>query len=134
MVFKILKKMVPKYLLEYYVFVSEVHCHSTRASSNDNILVGLRVKWEKNIFYILALLLGINYLGVFKRYKLIVFLEGKLKNGCFIIDVLKFVWCVSERDVDCTPFMICSSIFFKTPRTTMEISRRLFCVFYPRQF
>ncbi len=50
------------------------------------------MKWEKNIFYILALLLGINYLGVFKRYKLIVFLEGKLKNGCFIIDVLKFVW------------------------------------------
>ncbi len=56
------------------------------------ILVGLRVKWEKNMFYILALLLGINYLGVSKRYKLIVFLKGKLKNGCFIIDVLKVVW------------------------------------------
>ncbi len=94
MVFKILKKMIPQYLLEYYVFVREVHCHSTRASRNDiqYILIGLRVKWEKNIFYILALLLGINDLGVFKKYKLIVFLEGKLKNGCFIIDVLKFVW------------------------------------------
>ncbi len=41
------------------------------------ILVGIRVKWEEMIVYILALLLEINYLGVLKRCKLMVFFEGK---------------------------------------------------------
>ncbi len=52
---KILKKMFPKYLLEYYVLVREVHCHYSTSASKDilyvYILVGLRVKCEEIIFY-----------------------------------------------------------------------------------
>ncbi len=60
--------MVSTYLLEYYVFVRELHCHSTRASSN-YIIYPCRFKSEMFFFffyYILALLLGINYLCVSK--------------------------------------------------------------------
>lgn len=55
MVFKILKKMVPKYMLEKYVFEREVCCYSTRASSNDMIyiyiLVGLSEMVNKYFLY-----------------------------------------------------------------------------------
>lgn len=44
MVFKILKENGLKYFLNYYVLVSEEHCHSTRASSRD--IYPYRVKSE----------------------------------------------------------------------------------------
>ncbi len=50
MVFKILKKMIPKYLLEYYVFVRDVHCHSTRASRNDIYPYRFKSEMGKNYF------------------------------------------------------------------------------------
>ncbi len=52
MVFKILKKMVPKYLLEYNVFVREVHCHSTKASSNDIYPCRFKSEMGKKNFFI----------------------------------------------------------------------------------
>ncbi len=92
MVFKILKKMVPKYLLEYYVFVSEVHCHSTRASSNDIYTCRFKSEMGKKYFLYSSSVAWNKLPGCIQEIQVDCIFRREVKNGCFIIDVLKFVW------------------------------------------